>query len=80
LKSEHFGYTLDASHENVNLFLCIIEGKRSTDSARDAQTIHQGLGTVMTGAYGDAQTIEERAHIEVVDMANVEGYDSVFID
>ena len=69
----------DASHEGVDLLLGIVEGKRGANGARDAQTIHQRLSTVMTCAHSDAQTVEQRSHIQVVDITDVETHDRIFL-
>ena len=39
--------------------------------------MHEGFGTVMARAYGNAQTVEQRAHVKVVNLTYLEGNDAV---
>jgi hypothetical protein len=40
--------------------------------------MHERLGAMVTCANGNAEAVEEGAHIEVVDIADVEGDYGVF--
>ena len=51
---KHLRYAADAGDQRVDFFLCIVQGKRGTDGAADTQAVHQGLSTMVTGAYGNA--------------------------
>ena len=77
--SEHLAYALYAFNKNVYLLLCVIHGKRGSHRALYAETYHEGLGAVVTGANGYAETVEQRAHVEMVDVAYEERNHGVFI-
>lgn len=49
---------MDAGHEGVDFFFRVIKGKRGADGAGDAETVHQGLCTMMTRADGNAEAVE----------------------
>ena len=66
-RSEHLHDAEDAFIELIDLFARIIEGEGSAYSAADAETGHDRLCTMVPRAYGDAESVEQRAHIEVVD-------------
>ena len=70
--SKHLADSTDASNQRVYLFLRVIEGEGCTDSTADAQSVHQGLCTMMTCADGNAQTVEQGTHIQMMDIANEE--------
>ena len=70
--SEHLPDAVEACYQGIYLFLRVIQGEGGADGAGDAETVHQGLRTVMTGADGDAETVEQGADVEVVDVADIE--------
>ena len=39
--------------------------------------MHEGFGTMMARAHGNAQTVEQRAHVKVVNLTYLEGDDTV---
>ena len=75
--SEHLPDAVEACYQGIYLFLRVIQGEGGADGSADTQTIHQGLRTVMTGADGDAETVEQGADVEVVDLTNIETYDGI---
>ena len=75
--SEHLPDALNTGYQGIDLFLRVVQGEGGADGSGDAETIHQGLRTVMTGADGDAETVEQGADVEVVDCAEVEAYDGI---
>lgn len=64
--SEHFGHSGYSRREYIYLVFRIIECERGTHGSEYAETIHDGLSAVMSGAHGDAETVEESADVEVV--------------
>lgn len=64
---KHLLDALDASNEDIDVFAGVVEGEAGTAGAFDAQAAHQRLGTMMACADGNAQAVEQCAHIEVVD-------------
>ena len=75
--SKHLTDPTDAVHQYVHLLKGIVEGERSAYRSKNAQAVHQGLGTVVAGAYGDAEAVEQGADVEVVDLTNIETYDGI---
>ena len=75
--SEHLPDAVEACHQGIDFFLRVVQGEGGADGAGDAETVHQGLRTVMTGADGDAETVEQGADVEVVDLTNIETYDGI---
>ena len=75
--SEHLSDAVEACHQGIHLFLRVVQGEGGADGAGNAETVHQGLRTVMTGADGYAETVEQGADVEVVDLTNIETYDCV---
>ena len=76
--SEHLSDAVEACHQGIDFFLRVVQGEGGADGSGDAETVHQGLRTVMTGADGYAETVEQGADVEVVDSAEVEAYHCVF--
>ena len=75
--SEHLGDPFDAFDEGVHLLEGVVEGEGGAHRALHAQAAHQRLGAVVARAHGDAQAVEQRAHVQVVAAAHQEGADSV---
>ena len=75
--SEHLSDAVEACHQGIYLFLRVIQGEGGADGSGDAETVHQGLRTVMTGADGNAEAVEQGADVEVVDLTNIETYDGI---
>ena len=67
--SEHAAYALYSGDKGINLFFCVVQSERGADGALYAETLHEGLRAVVTGAHGYAETVEKGAHVEVVDIA-----------
>ena len=76
--SEHLPDAVEACYQGIHFFLRVIQGEGGADGSGNAETVHQGLRTVMTGADGYAETVEQGADVEVVDGAEVEGNNGVF--
>lgn len=55
---EHLADATYGCYQHVDFLLGVVECKRGSYRSRNAQTVHQGLGTVVTGAYGDTQSVE----------------------
>ena len=53
-KSEHRGHTLQGSQEGIHIGASVVEGEGGAHGAADAQTVHQGLSAMVSGAYGHA--------------------------
>ena len=64
--SEHFGHSGYSRRKYIYLVFRIIECERSTHGSEYAETIHDGLRAVVSGAHSDAETVEESADVEVV--------------
>jgi len=79
MESEHLGDAAYACYECIDFFLGIIEGEGGADGAADAQAVHQGLGAMMTCADGNAQTVEQGAHVQMMDVANEERNDGILV-
>lgn len=77
--SEHLADTLDGRGEDIYLLLRVVQGERCPRRALYLQTLHEGLGAVVACADSDTETVEECAHVEVVDIAQLERYDSVLL-
>ena len=75
--SEHLGDPFDAFGQGVHLLEGVVEGEGGTHRALHAQAAHQRLGAMVPRAHGDAQAVEQRAHVQVVDAAHQEGDDGV---
>lgn len=75
--SEHLPDALNTCYQGIHFFLRVVQGEGGADCSADTQTVHQGLRTVMTGADGDAETVEQGADVEVVDLTNIETYDGI---
>ena len=73
--SEHLADTFDTCDEGIYIVTGVVEGEGGTDSAFDAEAPHEGFGTVVTGADGDAETVEQGAKVKVMDAGDVEGKD-----
>ena len=63
-------HALHASHQGIDLFLGVIERERCTHRAFYAQSLHEWLRTVVSCAHGNAQAIEQRAHVEMMDISH----------
>ena len=77
--SEHVPHALDAGDEGVDLLLRVVEAEGGADRPLDAQPLHQRLRTMVPGADGDAEAVEQRAEVEVVDVADEEGDDAPLV-
>ena len=75
--SEHLPDAVEACYQGIYFFLRVVQGEGGADGSGDAETIHQGLRTVMTRADGNAEAVEQGADVEVVDLTNIETYDGI---
>ena len=75
--SEHLADTLDGRGEDIYLLLRVVQGERCPRRALYLQTLHEGLGAVVACADSDTETVEECAHVEMVDVAYEEADDSI---
>ena len=75
--SEHLAHAFHSSHESVHFFLRVVESERRTHRALYAETVHNGLCAVVTGAHGDAESVEQRAHVEMMYVAHEERHHGV---
>ena len=57
--------------------LGIVKGKRSANSAKDTKPIHERLGAMVPRAHGNAELVEKRAHVHVMDVAHVEAHHGI---
>ena len=57
--------------------LSIVKGKRSANSAKDAKPVHEGLGAMVPRAHGNAELVEKRTHVHVMDVAHVETHHGI---
>ena len=73
--SEHLPHPFNPRHEHIHLFPRIIQPERRAHRPFDAEACHQRLGAVMACADGDAEAVQQGAHVEVVDVAHEEGDD-----
>ena len=71
--AEHGADAGEGGEEGIDVGLGVVEGEGGTDGAGDAEAIHERLGTVVTRADGDAEVVEERAHVAGVSALEVEG-------
>ena len=71
MASEHLHDTLNAVDESIDFFGGVVEGEGGADCAFDAKAMHEWLGTVVTGADGDAEAVEEGAEVKMVDVVSV---------
>ena len=74
---EHARDALDALCQTVYLFTGVVEAEGGAHGAEDAQVVDEGLGAVVAGAHGDAQAVEQGAHVHGVDVADEEADDGV---
>ena len=63
--------------EGVDVGLGGVAGEGGADGAGDAVAVHDGLGAVVAGADGYSQTVEQRADVQMVDVAHVERDDGI---
>src|SRR5947209_5766308 len=59
--------------EAVNFRLRVIEGEGGARGGGHAEVLHDGLGAVVSGAYGDALLIEYRSNVVRMNVVNDEG-------
>ena len=71
-ESEHLSDSLYTCDQLVYFFLSVVEGKGSPHRAEHTKAIHKRLGTMVTGAYGNAQLVEQCTHIHMMDVAHIE--------
>jgi len=71
--SEHLGGAAEGGEEGIDVGLGVVEGEGDADGAGDAEALHEGLGTMVAGADGDALMVEQDADIGGVGVAEVEG-------
>jgi hypothetical protein len=69
---EHGTDSADSRYKSVNLLFCVIESERGTHSTCYPQTIHQRMSAMVTSTHSDSKTIEQRTHIQMMDIANKE--------
>ena len=55
---EHLADATYGCYQHVDFLLGVVECEGGSYRSCNAQTVHQGLGTVVTGAYGDTQSVE----------------------
>ena len=67
----------DGGDEGIDFLTGIVEGKGGAAGAFDAQAVHQGLGTMVARAHGNAEAVEQGAHVEVVDSPHLETDDGI---
>lgn len=68
----------EGGNECVDLFTGVVEGERGTDSALDAESLHQGLGAMMACADGNAEFVKQHPGIVMVCVTHQEGDDGGF--
>ena len=75
--SEHLDDAAQSCYERIDLLSRVVEGERRAHGAEYAEAVHEGLGAMVACAHGNAQLVEERAEVGMVDIGDVEGDDSV---
>ena len=86
MKSQHTGRGLehlldaeDGGDKGIYLLAGVVEGEGGAAGALDAEAAHEGFGTMVAGTDGDAETVEQGAHVEVVDVADLETDDGIVV-
>ena len=75
---EHLTDPSDSCYERIDLLLCVVKSKGGAYGAADAEPCHEWLCTVVTCAYGNAQAVEQRSHVQMMDVADIEADDGIF--
>ena len=63
MQLNHFRYAAEGGDEGIDVGVGVVKGKGDADGARDAEALHEGLGTMMACAYGNAEMVEQHADI-----------------
>ena len=64
---KHLHHAADAGDEGIHVLSCVVEREAGPAGSFDAEAMHEGLGTMVSGADGDAEAGEQGTHVEVVD-------------
>ena len=65
--SKHLPDALYAGDEGIDILAGIVEGEAGAAGSLNTHAAHQGFSTMMARADSDAETVEQSAHIKVVD-------------
>ena len=60
---KHLPHPIHGGYEGIDLGHSIVQGKGGAYGAGDAHALHQRLGAVVAGAHGNAEAVEQGAHI-----------------
>ena len=74
---EHLLDTENGRNKRIHLLVGVVESKGCTASAFDAKAMHERFGTVVTRADSYAETVEEGAHVEVMDGPHLKTDDGI---
>src|SRR5690606_33154456 len=50
-------------HQCINFCFCVVQADRCPDRARYPEAIHQRLGAMMPGTYGNSQFVQDHAYV-----------------
>src|SRR6266478_7192426 len=73
LLRKHLDHFLNSAHQNVNLFLRIVESKRGAGGSRDLEPLHHGLSTMVAGTYCDSFLVQDGADVVRVHLIDYKG-------
>ena len=76
---KHLADATYAIDQCIDVLTCVVKGEAGSACALDSEASHEGFGTMMACADGYAEAVEQRSHVEVVDVANLEGDDGVVL-
>lgn len=63
MRSKHSADPLNAFHEGVDFFHCVVESERGAHGSADAQSCHEWFGAMMACSHGDAESVEQGSHV-----------------
>ncbi len=66
--SKNFNHFLNSLRQLVDFFARVVKSERRPRRRGNVEELHHGLGTVMSGADGDALLVEDRADVVRVDV------------
>ena len=74
---EHLLDTENGRNKRIHLLVSVVECKGGTASAFDAEAMHERFGTVVARTDSYAETVEEGAHVEVMDGPHLKTDDGI---
>ena len=76
---QHAAHSLNTLNKRIHLGMCIIKSETGSACPFYAQAMHERLGTMMTRTHSYTQSVKQGAHVQMMDVAHLEGEHSIMM-